>query len=98
MMYYPEMGDKPAPRIFQSQYNYKSYSLFWKGSEDDKARSILKELRIRPLKCAPIEPRKVGEWSWATRAGEDGFSCLISFNAVSKLIDRDLCAHEVLLD
>lgn len=98
MMYHPEMGEKPEPRLFQTSYNYKSYSLLWKGSDDEKARATLKELRIRPLKCSPIEPRKIGEWSWATRAGEDGFSCLISYDAHNKLFERDLCAHEMLLD
>lgn len=97
-MYYPEMGGQPAPRMFRTHYNYKSYSVFWKGSDDENARATFKELRIRPLKCSTIEPRKMGEWLDATKAGEDGYGCLVSFNAVSKLMDRDLCAHEVLLD
>lgn len=98
-VYYPEMGDKPTPNLYYTHHNFSdSWSVFWVKSADSKARETFKSLRIRPLKCSPIEPRKVGEWSDASRAGEDGFSCLVTSSSHRKLMDAGLCCCKALLD
>jgi hypothetical protein len=98
MLYYPEMNQKPAPRLFAAHYVRNCYSLTWPASQDQKARETLGKLKIRPLKCCPIRPEKLGEWSDLRQFNEDGFHCLISLNAHTKLFDLDLTATEQLLD
>jgi hypothetical protein len=98
MLYYPEMGENPAPRLFATRFVSRSYSVTWAESRDDEARAMLKSLRIRPLKCSPIRHETLGEWSFLRQFGEDGYHCLISMDAHTKLFDRDLCACEQLLD
>lgn len=99
MIYYPEMNEKPEPRLFATSYNYRdSYSICWAKSRDNEAKETLKRLNIRPLKCSPIRAQILGEWSALRQFNEDGFSCLISSKAQSKLFERDLCAHKMLLD
>lgn len=98
-VYHPEMGEKPTPNLFHTHHNFSnSWSIFWVQSADSKARETLKALRVRPLKQLPIELRKVGEWSDASSAGEDGFSCLITSHGHQKLMDAGLCCCRALLD
>lgn len=98
-VYYPEMGDKPTPNLFHTNHNFgNSWSVFWVKSVDAKARDVFKSLRVRPLKCSPIELRKEGEWSAASQAGEDGFSCLVTSSAHRKLMDAGMCCCKALLD
>ncbi len=99
MIYYPEMNEKPAPRLFATSHVYGgSYSITWPSSRDQEARDKLRELKIRALKCSPIRPEKLGHWSPLRQFNEDGFSCMVSSGAHRKLFDGDLCAHEMLLD
>lgn len=99
MLYYPEMGGKPEPRIFYTHHNFRdSYSVTWGESKHAEALATFKRLRIRPLKCSPIRAEKLGSWSPLREIGEDGYSCLISSDAHDKLFSADLCAHEMLLD
>lgn len=99
MLYHPEMGEQPAPRLFATSHNFRdSYSVTWPKSRDAEARATLKELHIRALKCSPIRPELFGQWSSLRQFNEDGFSCLISGHAHDKLFKADLCAHEMLLD
>jgi hypothetical protein len=99
MIYHPEMNEKPAPRLFATSFNYgNSYSVTWAESRDDEAREALRKLKIRALKCAPIRVEKLGDWSPLKIFNENGFSCLISGDAHSKLLRNDLCAYEILLD
>jgi hypothetical protein len=49
MLYYPEMGEKPAPRLFATHYVHRCYALTWPASLDQQARDELKKLKIRPL-------------------------------------------------
>jgi hypothetical protein len=99
MMYHPECGEQPAPRLFATSHNYGSaYSLTWPASRDEEARSMLRTLRIRALKQSPIRAEKLGDWSPLRQFNEDGFACLVSYHAHSKLLEADLCAYKVLLD
>lgn len=98
-VYCPEMGDKPTPNLFHTHHNFgNSWSVFWVKSADSQARETLRSLRVRSLKCPPIEPRNVGEWSDASTTGEDGFSCLVTSSAHRKLMDAGLCCCMALLD
>ena len=98
-VYHPEMGEKPTSNLFHTSHNFRnSWSVFWTENDDAKARETLKSLRIRPIKCVPIEPRKIGEWSAATQAGADGFSCLVTSGAHRKLMDAGMCCCRALLD
>lgn len=99
MIYYPELNEAPAVRMFETSYNFgDSYSITWALSRDAEAREVLRNLRIRALKCCPIRPEILGDWTPLNTLNEDGFSCLISGNAHSKLIDADLCSHKMYLD
>jgi hypothetical protein len=99
MMYHPEYRQKPAPRLFATEHNYgSSYSVTWPASRDEEARAVLRRLRIRALKQSPIRAEKLGDWSPLRQFNEDGFACLVSYNAHSKLLEADLCAYKVLLD
>lgn len=98
-VYHPEMGDKPSPNLFHTHHNFgNSWSVFWVKSADSIARETFKSLRVRPLKFSPIEPKKEGEWSDASTAGEDGFYCLVTSSAHRKLMDAGLCCCMALLD
>ncbi len=98
MLYYPEMGEKPEPRLFATHYVHRCYSVTWAKSRDEEARARLKNLKIRPIKGAPIRFEVLGKWDALRQFGEDGYHCLITLNAHTKLFDRDLCATEQLLD
>lgn len=99
MLYHPELGERPAPRLFATHHNFSdSYSVTWPASRDEEARETLRRLRIRPLKCSPIRAETFGHWSPLRQFGENGYSCLISGHAHDKLFAADLCAHEMLLD
>ncbi|CAG0999530.1 hypothetical protein RHDC4_03084 [Rhodocyclaceae bacterium] len=99
MIYCPEMGGKPEPRLFATRHNFRdSYSVTWPKSKDAEARAKFKELNIRALKCSPIRAETLGQWSPLRLFNEDGFSCLISGHAHDKIFAADLCAHEMLLD
>jgi len=98
MLYYPEMGEKPANRLFATSYVRSCYSLTWPASRNEEARATIRSLRIRPMSCKQIEPRNLGEWSPLRIWNENGFTCLISMDAHRKLMERDLCANEMLLD
>lgn len=99
MLYHPELGETPAPRLFATRHNFRdSYSVTWPASRDSEARAKFKELNIRPLKCSPIRPEVLGQWSPLRQFNENGFACLISGHAHDKLYKFDLCAHEMLLD
>ena len=98
MLYYPEMGEKPAPRLFATHYVHRCYALTWPASLDQQARETLSKLKIRPLKCSPITAAKLGECCDLRQFGEDGYHCLISMGAHTKLFGLDLCACEQLLD
>jgi hypothetical protein len=99
MLYCPEMGEKPEPRVFHSEYNYRdSYSVFWKVEDDACARAVFKKLRIRPAFGTTIELKKQGDYDVATRAGSDMYGCLITYGSHSKLRDADVIAIKSLLD
>lgn len=102
MLYHPEMGEKPAPRLFDSRHNFRdSYSVSWAVDRDAEARAKMLALRIRPKKTGraeDIERGEVGEWSVASRLGKPVYHCLITGAAHTKLFDADLVAHEMLLD
>jgi len=98
MLYYPEMHQKPEPRLFAAHYVHRCYSLTWPASQDETARDTLRKLKIRPLKCSPICQKKLGQCYDLRQFNEDGFHCLISMNAHTKLFDLDLTATEQLLD
>ena len=99
MMYHPEMGESPEPRLFATQHNYgRSYCCTWPASCDEQARRVLRELKIRPLKCSPIRAERLGDHDLLRHFDEDGFSCLISSKGHRKLMDQDLCASRALLD
>ena len=99
MLYCPELGEKPAQRLFATSYNYgRSYSVTWPASRNEEARYVLRKLRIRALKQSPIRMEKFDDWSPLRQFNEDGFACLVSYQAHSKLLEADLCAYAVLLD
>ena len=47
MLYYPEMGEKPAPRMFATRYVRSCYSVTWAESRDAEARAMLRALNMR---------------------------------------------------
>ena len=95
MMYYPEMDQKPAERLFKSNHVYGgSYDLTWSPERDEEARKVLSRLRIRPS-C--IELCRVGIELVAT-AKADRYSASVTSLAHSKLLKEDVVAHEMLLD
>lgn len=99
MMYHPEMGEKPEPRVFHSEFNYgNSYSVCWKVEDDACAREVLKKLRIRPAFGTSFKLEKQGDHMIATLAKSDMYGCLITGNAHRKLMDADVTANLALLD
>lgn len=99
MIYHPEMGEKPAVRLFHTHHVHGgTYSVGWRESEDEQARSTLKRLRIRQKYSLTPAREKPGDWSLATQLGEPIFHILVSSLAHRKLMDGDLCACETLLD
>lgn len=94
-MYYPEMNEQAAPRLFKTWHNYGgSYHVEWLPEVNDQAIATLKKLRIKPkflrLDRLGIELNEL--------AKSDKWSCLVTGLSHDKLFDADLCAHEVLLD
>jgi len=94
MIYYPEMNEKPAPRLFNSRHVYNgNHSLRWSPENHAQAEKTLKELRIKPkqlkLERSGIDLIPSAKTRWA---------CLVTQNAHSKLLEADLCACELLLD
>lgn len=83
-------------KLFGTSYNYKSYSVFWRKEDDEKARSTLKALRIRPI-GRDIEPSRAPGRGDAGSL-DDGFSCLVSTGAHRKLMDAGLVALGMLYD
>lgn len=95
MHYYPEMGEKPAERLFQSRHVHGGfYSLRWHPDNHAAALAALKRLRIRPR---DVRLARVGIELYAT-AKHDTWSCLVTGAAHDKVLAGDLVAHEVLLD
>lgn len=95
MMYYPEMVGKPAPRLFKTWHNFRdSYHVEWLPAVNDEALATLKRLKIKAkyLKFNRIGIELVPE------AKSDKWDCLVTSKSHDKLIDADLCAHEMLLD
>lgn len=98
MLYAPEMGQEPAPRLFHSERCYKSfYELAWKVEDEAQAREVMKKLRIRPAQ-SEIEKREQGKHLTADRLKSDIFLCLITSAANRRLMDADVTAKRELLD
>lgn len=103
MIYYPELDQEPERRLFNSSHVINSkYSVFWRESDDKAAREALAKLGVRvdTGKKNSVDSRyhKVGEWSEASKAGENGYSVIVTFRIAQTLIDQDLTAHKMLLD
>lgn len=99
MNYWPEMGGKPEPRLFQARHNYgSSYSLSWAVSRQAEAEKVMRENRIRPAFKTEPERGEPGEWSAATQLGEPVMHCLVTHSSYSKLSAADVVATECLLD
>ena len=93
MMYYPEMGEVAAPRLFKTGHNYgDSYHVEWLPNVHDDALKTLKTLRIK-AKFLSFSPFNIDP---LTRSGK--WSCLVTGLSHDKLFKADLCAHEQLLD
>ncbi|MGF6996740.1 hypothetical protein [Paraburkholderia sp. GAS32] len=98
MLYAPELGQKPEPRLFHSEHCYQSlYELAWKVEDDAQAREVMKKLRIRPAR-SEIEKREQGKHLTADRLKSDIFMCCITSEANRKLMDADVTAKRELLD
>lgn len=99
MLYHPELGEKPAVRLFYTHHVHGgTYSVGWRESDDEKARATLKALRIRAKYGKDPEREQPGDWSLATRLCVPVFHILVTPLAHRKLMDGDLCACETLLD
>jgi hypothetical protein len=97
MLYAPELGQLPAPRLFHSEHCYQSfYELAWKVEDDAQARAVMKKLRIRPAR-SKIERREQGKHLTADRLKADIFMCSITRDSNRKLMDADLTAKRELL-
>ena len=95
MLYYPEMGEVAAPRLFKTGHNYgDSYHVEWLPEAHDLAMQTLKTLRI---KAKGLQFNRVGV-ELTTSAKSDKWSCLVTGTSHTKLFNADLCAHEQLLD
>lgn len=95
MMYYPEMGGKPALRLFKTRHSFRdSYYVEWLPAVNDDAVATLKRLRI---KAKYLKFDRVG-FELVPEAKSDKWSCLVTSGAHDKLLTADLCAHEMLLD
>ena len=93
MMYYPEMGEVAAPRIFKTHRCYRDeYYVEWLLADNDQAMDTLKKLRIK-AKFLSFRPFNIDP---LTRSGK--WSCLVTGLSHDKLFSADLCAHEQLLD
>lgn len=95
MLYYPEMGQQAAKRLFRTFHNHgDTYCVEWLPQDDEQARAAFKHLRIRPRF---IQFNRRG-FELTLQAKSDKWTCLVTGAAHSKLFDVDLCAHEILLD
>lgn len=93
--FWPELGDKSPSCLFNTQYLYRGYSVYWREEHDDLARKTLKAHRIR---AKNVELRTEAEHQAAKRLGCSVYSALITSSAHSKLREAGLCAITVLLD
>jgi len=95
MIYYPEMQQQPAPRLFHSRHVYGgAYAIEWAPANDEAVRALLKQLKIRPRS---IELCRVGIELIAT-AKADKYTAIVTGAAHRKLLKTDVTACEVLLD
>ena len=98
--YHSEMGEKmPEGKLFWSEYNFRStYNLVWRAADNEKALSVLKQLRIRPVGNKTIQHGTPANYSPAAKLGTDVYHCLITFGAHDKLSDSGMMATHMLLD
>lgn len=93
--YWPELGEATPVCLFNTQYLYRSYAIYWLVQHDDLARSALKRYRIRLHKA---DLRSPNDHSGARRFGCDIYVASITVNAHRKLQAAGLCSIQVLLD
>ena len=95
MMYYPEMGEVAAPRLFKTGHCYgDSYHVEWLPEAHDEALQTLKTLRI---KAKYLQFNRIGiELTNSAKSAK--WTCLVTGISHDKLFSADLCAHEQLLD
>ncbi len=95
MMFYPEMGEVAQPRLFATRHVYNgTYSARWAEVDDAKAKEHFRKLRIRPSAIRDEEGKFPSDLEQRGKIK----NALLTSSAHRKLMDLDLCAHEVLLD
>jgi len=98
MLYCPELEEVAAPRLFHSEHNFgSSYSVSWLQENDERARQVLKKLRIRPAFGTTFEVVD-GDHLDVQRIGGPVVHCLITSGAHRKLLSMDVTALRTLLD
>jgi len=100
--FYPEMGESRNPtKLLLGGYVYNCYSIRWKEADDEKVRSLLKDLRIRPKKPG-IEHAEYGDknhyWHNSPFGNSGFFKALVTMPAYGKLVDQGVVSTETLLD
>ena len=100
--FYPEMGEVRNPtKLLLGSYVWNCYSIRWAEADDEKVRSLFRELRIRP-KAPGVEHVKYGDknhdWHNSPFGNSGFFKALVTMPAYSKLVDQGVVSTETLLD
>lgn len=90
--FYPEMGESRNPtKLLLGGYVYNCYSIRWAEADDEKVRSLLKQLRIRP-KAPGVERVEYGDknhyWHNSPFGNSGFFKALVTKKCWSFLINN----------
>ena len=95
MIYYPEMDEKPATRMFKTFHVHgNTYGVEWAPEANEQALEVMKKLRIKTKGLQFLRKGiELNEY-----AKSDKWTCIVTGAAHSKLLKSDICAHQMLLD